>query len=79
MEPFYDSIASLPLKENEEIGRVKSSGISKKSITFVFETLEVINSRETAEREASLDQVEITHTDSESDKPSKYAIYGFPI
>lgn len=52
-EPFYDSIASLPSKEKEEIEKVMSSGISKRAINFVLETLEDINSREAAEREES--------------------------
>lgn len=54
--PFYDSIASLPSKEKEEIEKVMSSGISKKAINFVLETLEDINSREAATREESRKQ-----------------------
>lgn len=54
--PFYDFIASLPSKEKEEIERVMSSGISKKAINFVLETLEDINSREAATHEESRKQ-----------------------
>lgn len=49
LEPFHDSIASLPLKEREDVERVRASTISKKAIKFVFKTLEDINSREAAE------------------------------
>ena len=54
--PFYDSIVSLPSKEKEEIEKVMSSGISKRAINFVLETLEDLNSREAATREESRQQ-----------------------
>lgn len=52
LEPFNGSIASLPAREKEEIERVMPSGISKKVINFVLETLEDINRREAVELEA---------------------------
>lgn len=53
LEPFNGSIASLPAREKEEIEQVMASGISKKAINFVLETLEDINRTEAIELEAS--------------------------
>ena len=52
LEPFTNSLATLPSTDKEEIGRIMKSGISRKAINFVLETLEDLNGREAAKYEA---------------------------
>jgi len=52
-EPFTESVSSLPSQDRDEIERVMVSGVSKKAINFILETLGEINAREAAEREES--------------------------
>ena len=56
MEPFSKSISSLSSEDKEEIERVMVSGVSKKAINFILETLGDINAREATEKEASRKQ-----------------------
>ena len=56
MEPFLESVSSLPSEDKEEIERVMVSGVSKKAINFILETLGDINAREATEKEASRKQ-----------------------
>jgi hypothetical protein len=53
LEPFSESVLSLPSQDKEEIERVMVSGVSKKAINFILETLGEINAREAADREES--------------------------
>jgi hypothetical protein len=56
LEPLSESISSLPSKDREEIEGVIVSGVSKKAINFILETLGDINAKVEAEHKASLKQ-----------------------
>ena len=51
MEPFTQSISTLPTADKEDMERVMGSGISKKAINFILEAIGDINAREAAEKE----------------------------
>lgn len=53
LEPFSESVFSLPSQDQEEMERVMVSGVSKKAINFILETLGDINAREASNREES--------------------------
>lgn len=57
LEPFSESVSSLPSQDKEELERVMVSGVSKKAINFILETLGEINAREAADREESRRQM----------------------
>lgn len=54
LDPFLESISSLPLKDKEDIERVMVSGVSKRAINFILDTLGDMNTKIEAEHEASL-------------------------
>jgi len=51
MEPFTQSISTLPPADKEEMERVMDTGVSKKGINFILESIGDINVREECERE----------------------------
>ena len=53
LEPFIESISSLPSKDKEDIERVIGSGASKKAINFILETIGDMNAKMDAEQEAA--------------------------
>ena len=53
LEPFSESVTSLSSPDKEEIERVMATGVSKKAINFILETLGEINAREATDREES--------------------------
>jgi hypothetical protein len=52
MEPFTQSISTLPPADKEDMERVMVSGVSKKAINFIIEAIGDINAREASEKEA---------------------------
>ena len=56
LEPFSQSISTLPPVDKEEMERVMIFGVSKKAINFILEALSDINERKATEKEASRKQ-----------------------
>jgi hypothetical protein len=52
MEPFTQSISTLPPADKEDMERMMGSGVSKKAINFIIEAIGDINAREASEKEA---------------------------
>lgn len=52
MEPFTQSISTLPPADKEDMERVMGRGVSKKAINFILEAIGEINAREASERDA---------------------------
>ena len=53
LEPFLESISSLPSEDKADIEKIIASGVSKRAINFILDTLGDLNAKVEAEYEAS--------------------------